>query len=118
MKKFLTVGKLIILESSTYPGCTRSIMSEIFFKTKFKLGNNIFVGYSPEREDPNNKKYNIKNIPKICSGLTKNCSLLTSSIYKKIVNKIVSISSVEIAEFTKIYENTYRSDNIALTHEL
>ena len=118
MKKFLTVGKLIILESSTYPGCTRSIMSEIFFKTKFKLGNNIFVGYSPEREDPNNKKYNIKNIPKICSGLTKNCSLLTSSIYKKIVNKIVSISSVEIAEFTKIYENTYRSVNIALTNEL
>ncbi|MDC3043620.1 nucleotide sugar dehydrogenase [Candidatus Pelagibacter sp.] len=118
MKKFLTVGKLIILESSTYPGCTRSIMSEILFKTKFKLGNNIFVGYSPEREDPNNKKYNIKNIPKICSGLTKNCSLLTSSIYKKIVNKIVSISKVEIAEFTKIYENTYRSVNIALTNEL
>ncbi|MDA9650323.1 nucleotide sugar dehydrogenase [Candidatus Pelagibacter sp.] len=118
IKKFLTVGKLIILESSTYPGCTRNIMNEILLKNKFKLGCNIFVGYSPEREDPNNKKYNIKNIPKISSGLTKNCSFLTSSIYKKIVNKVVNISSVESAEFTKIYENTYRSVNIALTNEL
>ena len=118
IKKHLIPGKLLILESSTYPGCTREITKTLLKNSNLKLGNNFFVGYSPEREDPNNKKYNIKNIPKICSGLTKTCNLLTNSIYKKIVKKVVNVSTVESAEFTKIYENTYRSVNIALTNEL
>ena len=116
--KFLKPNQLIILESSTYPGCTRKIIFEKYIKKKFKIGNNFFVGYSPEREDPSNKKFSLNSIPKICSGITKNCSLITKILYKKIIKKVVPVSNVETAEFTKIYENIYRNINIALVNEI
>ena len=116
--KYLRKGQLLILESSTYPGSTRELIDPIIKDRKFIIGKDFFVGYSPEREDPNNKKYNIKNIPKLCSGYTKFCSSITNKIYSKIVNKTVKVKNIETAEFAKIFENTFRSVNIALVNEL
>jgi len=118
IKSHLKAGQIIILESSTYPGSTREILNKFLIKNKFIIGKNFFLGYSPEREDPNNKNFHIENIPKLCSGITKSCKTITENIYKKIVNKVVSVSSIETAEFTKVFENTYRSVNIALVNEM
>ena len=118
IKKYLKKGQIIILESSTYPGSTRQMIEPIIKQKKFILGNNFFLGYSPEREDPSNKKYNISNIPKLLSGSTSECKNITSLLYSKVVKKIVLMSSLEAAEFTKIFENTFRSINIALVNEL
>ena len=118
IKSHLKAGQIIILESSTYPGSTREIINNFLIKNKFIIGKNFFLGYSPEREDPNNKTFHIENIPKLCSGVSKSCKIITENIYKKIVNRVVSVSSIETAEFTKVFENTYRSVNIALVNEM
>lgn len=118
ISKFLKKGQLIILESSTYPGSTKKLINPILKRKKFNIGKDFFVGYSPEREDPNNKKFTLVNIPKICSGYTINCNEITGILYKKIVKRIVNVSDIEIAEFTKLYENIYRSVNIGLVNEL
>ncbi len=118
IKKYLRKGQIIILESSTYPGSTREIVVPVIKKKKFVIGKEFFLGYSPEREDPSNKRYNIRNIPKLLSGYSKTCKLITKNIYSKVVNKVVMMSSIEAAEFTKIFENTFRSVNIALVNEL
>lgn len=116
IKKYLTLGHLLILESSTYPGSTRKIVAP--YLKKFKIGDNFFLGYSPEREDPNNKKFKLSNIPKVVSGYSANCLDLTSYLYTKIVKKVVRVSNLETAEFVKLYENIYRNVNIALVNEL
>lgn len=114
--KFIRPNQLIILESSTYPGTTEElIINQI--KKKFIIGKNYFVGYSPEREDPGNKKFPMENIPKIVSGYTSKCKFLTRLVYSQVLKKIVPVSSIAVAEFTKIYENSYRSINIALANE-
>ena len=118
IKPYLKKGQMIILESSTYPGSTENMIQPIIKQKKFTLGKNFFLGYSPEREDPSNKKYNISNIPKLLSGSTTECKEITKTIYSKIVKKVVSMSSIKAAEFTKIFENTFRSVNIALVNEL
>jgi UDP-N-acetyl-D-glucosamine dehydrogenase len=116
ISKFLRKGQILILESSTYPGSTNQILTP--YLKKFNIGNNFFLGYSPEREDPNNAKYKLINIPKICSGYTYKCLNITSNIYKKIIKKIIRVSNIETAEFVKLYENIYRSVNIGLVNEL
>lgn len=116
IKKYLKEGQILILESSTYPGSTKKTFLPVI--KKFKIGINFFVGYSPEREDPNNKKYKLEEIPKICSGYTKNCSKLLKNIYSNIVKNVVSVSNIETAEFTKLYENIFRNVNIGLVNEL
>lgn len=113
---YLKKGQMIILESSTYPGTTNDMIVKKL-KNKFIIGSNFFVGYSPEREDPGNKKFNLKNTPKITSGLTESCKEITDYFYKQIVKKIIPVSSLETAEFTKLYENSFRSINIALANE-
>tara|TARA_B100000963_G_scaffold358798_1_gene384358 strand:- start:293 stop:1570 length:1278 start_codon:yes stop_codon:yes gene_type:complete len=116
IKKYLSYGQIIILESSTYPGSTRELINS--YLKKFLIGENFFVGYSPEREDPNNKKYNLENIPKICSGYTTNCLKITKKLYSKIIKKVIGVSNLESAEFVKLYENIYRSINIGLVNEM
>lgn len=116
IKKYLCKGQILILESSTYPGSTKQILTP--YLKKFELGNNFFLGYSPEREDPNNKKFKLVNIPKICSGYSNNCLNITVQIYKKIIKKTIKVSNIETAEFVKLYENIYRSVNIGLVNEL
>ena len=116
MLAYLGKGKLLILESSTYPGSTKELM--IPFLKKFNIGKDFFLGYSPEREDPNNKKFTIENITKICGGYSSNCLVLTASLYDKIIKKVFKVSNIETAEFVKLYENIYRSVNIGLVNEL
>ena len=108
--------KLIILESTTYPETTKELY-EKFLKKKFSLGTEIFIGYSPEREDPG-RKINSFNVPKLVSGMTKRCQEIVKLLYSNLVKKVVVTSSVETAELTKIYENTYRAVNIGLVNEM
>jgi UDP-N-acetyl-D-glucosamine dehydrogenase len=116
IKEYLIEGQMIILESTTYPGTTNEIIRPCLEKKKFIIGENFFLGYSPERENPGSK-IEFNKIVKICSGATKNCLSLCKNIYKQIV-KVSTAQSIEHAEFTKLYENTYRSVNIGLVNEM
>ena len=111
--------KLIIFECTSYPGTTEEYFLPFIKKKKLRIGSNIFLGYSPEREDPGNKKFSLekKNIPKIVSGYTTDCLSLTRLLYSKISNTI-SVENIRTAEFTKLLENIYRTVNIGLINEL
>ena len=109
-------GKLIILESTTYPGTTREEIVDKF-KKKYLIGSEIFIAYSPERENPGSK-VKFKNIPKVLSGFSRQCTDLTNKLYSLIANNTVKARSLEEAEMTKLIENIYRSVNIGLVNEL
>ena len=114
----LKENQLLILESTTYPGTTEEVIVPVFEELGFKIGKNFFIGYSPEREDPGNKNFTIKTIPKVVSGHTKNCIELTKTLYDQIVDQTVPVSSPRVAEMTKILENIHRAVNIGLVNEL
>ena len=114
---FLKPYQALSLESTTYPGtCEDLIVSKL--KNKFNLGKNFYIIYSPEREDPGNKSFKIKNIPKVIGGYSKNCLKIGNLIYSKVVKKTILVSSLQTAELVKIFENIYRSVNISLVNEL
>ncbi len=115
IKKFLKRGQLIILESTTYPGTTREKIAKEL--KKFVIGKDIFLSYSPERENPGSKMP-FENVTKVSSGFSRYCSDLSRSVYKKIVKKVVMANTLEEAEMTKLLENIYRSVNIGLVNEL
>ena len=115
--KYLKEGQILSLESTTYPGTSRDIIEPIL-KKKFDLGKNFYLIYSPEREDPGNKKFSVSNIPKILGGYSKKCQKYGIQLYSLIAKKIVPVSSIQTAEFVKIYENIFRSINISLVNEL
>jgi len=108
-------GQLIIIESTSYPGTTKVCLKKVI--SKYKVGKDFFISYSPERIDPGNKKFNIKNIPKIVSGYSRNCLNIAEKFYKSICDKTIKSSSIEAAEFSKIYENIFRFVNIGLANE-
>lgn len=115
--KYLHAGQLICLESTSYPGTTKEeIINKLNYK--FKIGSDIFIGYSPEREDPGNKKFKNTEVPKIISGYSKNCLKLTKLFYEAVFKKTIAVSSTSTAEFTKLLENIYRSTNIGLVNEM
>lgn len=116
IKKNLKKGQTIILESTTYPGTTKKFI--INKLRKFIIGNNFFIGYSPERENPGSKNFTFWKTPKVVSGHTKNCLKIINLIYKLIVAKTILSKNIEIAETSKIFENVYRSVNIALVNEM
>ena len=118
ISKNLSKGKLIILESTTYPGTTREIVMPLLEKSNLKAGNDFFLAYSPEREDPGNKDFSVSKIPKVMGGYTENCLQLTSELYETIVSETVKVSSMETAESTKLMENIFRAVNIAMVNEL
>lgn len=111
-------GMLVILESTTYPGTTREMLVPQLTKGLNVLGSNIFIGYSPERIDPGNPRYNLTNTPKIVSGLTAHCLDLTYRFYRKVNEVAVRVSKPEIAEMAKVLENTFRAVNIGLANEV
>ncbi|MCS0673867.1 nucleotide sugar dehydrogenase [Cytobacillus firmus] len=111
-------GQLIILESSTFPGTTREILQPILEKSGLKIGTDLFLAYSPERIDPGNKNYSIKDIPKIVSGMTGECLTNVFNLYSNIFNNIIKVSTPEIAEMSKLLENSYRFINISFINEL
>ena len=112
----LNKNQIIILESTSYPSTTDEVVVSKINK-HFSVGKNFYVGYSPEREDPGNKKFNIRNIPKIVSGKTNNCRKLVSNFYSKICDRVELATTMEVAEMTKLFENIFRSINISLSNE-
>jgi len=121
IKPYLKENQFLILESTTYPGTTEEILVPFINSIenkKFFIGENFFIGYSPEREDPSNKNFTTKTIPKVISGVTKNCLELAKVLYEQIVDQTVPVSSPKVAEMTKIMENIHRAINIGLVNEL
>lgn len=118
IREFLKKGQLVILESTTYPGTTEEVVKTILEKSGLKAGEGFFLAYSPEREDPNNKHFTTKNIPKIVGGYTSKCLELANTLYSQVIEKTVAVSGTRVAEAAKILENIYRSVNIALVNEL
>jgi len=118
ISKYLSSSKIVILESTTYPGTTEQVVLKILGNTGLIAGTDYFLGYSPEREDPGNDTYKRKDIPKVVAGYSKDCLNLTKILYGKIFNTTVPVSSLKVAESSKILENIYRSVNIALVNEL
>jgi UDP-N-acetyl-D-glucosamine dehydrogenase len=114
----LRKGQLIVLESTTYPGTTRELMLPILSETGLKVGEDFFLAYSPEREDPGNAKFRAKSIPKVVGGYDEPSRKLAVELYAQAVVKVVPVSNCEVAEACKILENTYRAVNIALVNEL
>ena len=113
--KYFKKGQTVIIESTSYPGTTKQCLKEVV--SKLNIGYDFFISYSPERIDPGNRSYNVKNIPKIVSGYSNNCLKISENFYKSICNKIIKSSSIEVAEFAKIYENIFRYVNIGLVNE-
>jgi UDP-N-acetyl-D-glucosamine dehydrogenase len=116
--KHLKRGQLVVLESTTYPGTTREELLERFEKTGMKCGTDFFLAFSPEREDPGNEHFNTKTIPKVVGGIDKQSSEVAVELYGNVIDKVIAVSSAEVAESAKLLENIFRSVNIALVNEL
>ena len=111
-------GQLVVLESTTYPGTTRDVMLPILEQHGKRCGENLFVAYSPEREDPGRKDHNTRTIPKLVGGIDPVSGELAHQLYQNVVEQAILVSSAEVAEAAKILENVYRSVNIALVNEM
>ncbi len=118
IQKYLCRGQLIFLESTTYPGTTKELILPKFETKGLKVGKDFFLVFSPERIDPGNKIYNIKNIPKILGGITEKCTKIGKYFYSNIIDKVIEVSSTDAAEMVKLLENTFRIVNIALVNEV
>jgi UDP-N-acetyl-D-glucosamine dehydrogenase len=116
--RYLRKGQLIVLESTTYPGTTDEAMRSILEESGLKTGVDFYLAYSPEREDPNNKDFNLRTIPKIVGGYTPECLKAANLLYSQIIERIIPVSSTRVAEAAKLLENIYRAVNIALVNEL
>ncbi len=116
--QYLHKDQLIILESTTYPGTTDELLLPLFEETGLKAGKDFYLAFSPERIDPGNKKYTTKNIPKIVGGITSECTRMAVAFYQIALDKVIPVSSSQVAETVKLLENTFRSTNIGLVNEL
>tara|TARA_B100002019_G_scaffold289666_1_gene305740 strand:- start:10639 stop:11928 length:1290 start_codon:yes stop_codon:yes gene_type:complete len=118
IKKYLKKGCLLSLESTTYPGTTKDIVKPILEEAGWSIGSDLHLCYSPEREDPGNELFNLRNTPKIISGYTKKCLSKAKTIYSIVCDQLVELPSLESAELCKLIENIQRSVNIGLMNEL
>jgi UDP-N-acetyl-D-glucosamine dehydrogenase len=109
---------LIILESTTYPGTTEDVILPLLESKGLECGKDFYLAFSPERIDPGNTKYTVNKIPKVIGGVTKEATELTVALYRKIIDKVVPVSSARVAEAVKLLENTFRLINIGLVDEL
>ncbi len=111
-------GLLIILESTTYPGTTDELVVPKLEDAGFVIGRDVFVAFSPERIDPANPKYGVRNTPKVVGGVTPACTDVTIALYSAAVDQVVRVSSPTAAEMVKLLENTFRAVNIGLVNEM
>ena len=111
-------GMLVILESTTYPGTTDEVILPLLEKTGLKAGEDFFLCFSPERVDPGNANFQTKNIPKVVGGVTAACTELGRLFYSQALEKVVPVSSTQVAEMVKLLENTFRMINIGLVNEM
>ena len=110
--------QIISLESTTYPGTSEEEILPRIESTGLKVGKDIYLVYSPEREDPGNEEFDTNTIPKIVGGHTKHCLDLGMLLYKQAINKVIPVTSTKVAEMTKLLENIHRAVNIGLVNEM
>ena len=119
VKKYLHQGMAIVLESTTYPGTTKELVSNILADhSGLKVGEDFYVAFSPERIDPGRKDWTTENMVKIVGGVTESCTKVCSHLYRQAIPQIMEVSSSETAEMVKLLENTFRMVNIGLINEL
>src|SRR3954451_21788276 len=116
--RHLRADQLVVLQSTTYPGTTEDVLLPALEASGLRVGEDVFAGYAPQRADPGNPSWNVRNTPKIVSGVTAECLARTRALYETVVDTIVPVSSPTVAETVKIHENTFRSVNVALANEL
>jgi UDP-N-acetyl-D-glucosamine dehydrogenase len=114
----LRAGQLVCLESTTYPGTTEELLRPVIEKHGLTVGKDIFLVYSPEREDPANPNFTTRTIPKVCGGITSDCLAAGTALYGSIVDQVVPVTSTRTAEMTKLLENIHRAVNIGLVNEM
>ena len=114
----LRPGMLMVLESTTYPGATTEVVLPRMLSNGFSAGDDIFVAFSPERIDPANPTFGVRNTPKVIGGVTPNCTEVAIALYSTIVEQVVPVSSTQSAEMVKLLENTFRAVNIGLINEI
>jgi UDP-N-acetyl-D-glucosamine dehydrogenase len=115
---YLKKGQLVSLESTTWPGTTEEIVQPIIEKRGLKVGRDIFLVFSPERQDPGNPKFDTRNIPKVVGGVTQACREIGVALYAQAVDRVVPVSTTRVAEMAKLLENIHRAVNIGLVNEL
>ncbi|MFT4176292.1 MAG: nucleotide sugar dehydrogenase [Luteolibacter sp.] len=115
---YLRENQVLSLESTTYPGTTDEELRPRIESRGFVIGENFYLVYSPEREDPGNAHFSSVNIPKVMGGTTPACAEVGQALYEAVVEEVVPVSSTQVAEFAKLLENIYRSVNIGLVNEL
>ena len=118
LKPHLRISQLISLESTTFPGTTEEIVKKFLVDLGMDIGENFFLCYSPEREDPGNRSYSTRSIPKICSGATAACLEVATKLYESAIEKVIPVSSTRTAEMVKLIENVQRAVNVALINEI
>ena len=114
----LVAGRLVILESSTYPGTTTELVGPLLETSGLCAGRDFLLAYSPERIDPGNREFHFGNTPRIVGGTTAEATELATLFYEQMVSKVLALSSARAAELAKLLENTFRHVNIALVNEM
>lgn len=115
---YLHADMVVSLESTTYPGTTEEELKPRIETSGLKVGTDIFLVFSPEREDPGNRNFTTRSIPKVCGGCTPACLEAGIALYRQVIDKVVPVSSTQAAELTKLLENIHRSVNIGLVNEM
>jgi UDP-N-acetyl-D-glucosamine dehydrogenase len=118
LKPHLRAGQIVSLESTTYPGTTDEELLPRIEERGFKVGSDVFLVFSPEREDPGNPKFSTRTIPKVCGGTTKACQEVGVALYSAVIDQVVPVSSTRTSEMVKLLENIHRAVNIGLVNEM
>jgi len=118
ISRSLRRGQLIVLESTTYPGTTDEVILPMLQAGGLRAGKDFWLAFSPERIDPGNQRYTTRTIPKVVGGITPACRRLAMTLYRRIVEQVVPVSSTKVAEMVKLLENTFRAVNIGLVNEI
>jgi UDP-N-acetyl-D-glucosamine dehydrogenase len=111
-------GQLVVLESTTYPGTTEDVVLPLLEQSGLRVGKDFYLAFSPERVDPGNTQFSLRNTPKVIGGVTPKCTEMASLLYSSVADEIITVSSPQVAETTKLFENVFRNVNIALVNEL
>ncbi len=117
ISEHLHPGTIVVLESTTYPGTTRDLVLPRLERSGYRVGVDFFLAFSPERVDPGQTIYTIRNTPKVMGGVTPACTDIATRLYRAFIEQVVPVSSTEVAETVKLLENTFRAVNIGLVNE-
>ena len=116
--KYLHLGQIVILESTTYPGTTDELVLDELAQTGLNVGKDFFLAFSPERIDPGNQRFTVENTPKVIGGVTPTCTTNAAAFYRLFLPNVIEVSNARVAEMVKLMENTFRAVNIALVNEM